>query len=198
MLVGLKSLADRRRRHHRRHRLRLRHPPRRGRADQMLLRLGDDQPARQSRHDRARRRSPAARRGSRARRITRAQLVAVIRQRLEHLTAQIEDGAQGAGLRRPVRPAGRADRRRRRAEGRSPIMPRACSAARSGSAGRRMPGLPEAHSGPAFSTLAGLALFAASDDARPARRFRRARRRRARRARGNWLQRLIAAFRTQY
>ena len=53
MLVGLKSIADGRHRHHRRHRLRLRHPPRRGGADEMLLRLGDDQPARQSRHDRA-------------------------------------------------------------------------------------------------------------------------------------------------
>jgi cell division protein FtsA len=59
-----------------------------------------------------------------------------------------------------------------------------------------MPGLPEAHSGPAFSTLAGLALFAASDEgdlrggfSGPGGEGRGA---------GGWLSRLIAAFRTQY
>ena len=59
-----------------------------------------------------------------------------------------------------------------------------------------MPGLPEAHSGPAFSTLAGLALFAASDelDLRmgfPAPGTEE-------KPSGNLLQRLIATFRTQY
>ena len=59
-----------------------------------------------------------------------------------------------------------------------------------------MPGLPEAHSGPAFSTLAGLAQFAASDEldlrvgfAAPGADERSG---------GNMLQRLIALFRTQY
>jgi cell division protein FtsA len=59
-----------------------------------------------------------------------------------------------------------------------------------------MPGLPDAHSGPAFSTLAGLAQFAASDEldlrgglAAPGG---------GEKASGNMLQRLIAAFRTQY
>ena len=42
----------RRARHHQRHRLRLRGPAPRCRAAEMLLRLGDDQPARQSRDDR--------------------------------------------------------------------------------------------------------------------------------------------------
>ena len=64
--AGRASLAPARRaRHHRRHRLRLRHPAPRRRAAQMLLRLGDDVPARQSRDDRAdadRRRARAPRR----------------------------------------------------------------------------------------------------------------------------------------
>ena len=59
-----------------------------------------------------------------------------------------------------------------------------------------MPGLPEAHSGPAFSTLAGLAQFAASDELDlkvgfPAPGG-------SERPSGNLLQRLIATFRTQY
>jgi cell division protein FtsA len=59
-----------------------------------------------------------------------------------------------------------------------------------------MPGLPEAHSGPAFSTLAGLALFAASDEGDLRSNFGGP----AGEGRGSagWLSRLIAAFRTQY
>ena len=59
-----------------------------------------------------------------------------------------------------------------------------------------MPGLPEAHSGPAFSTLAGLAQFAASDELDLKVGFATAGD--AERPAGNMLQRLIAAFRTQY
>jgi cell division protein FtsA len=59
-----------------------------------------------------------------------------------------------------------------------------------------MPGLPEAHSGPAFSTLAGLALFAASGEMDL--RIGFGPKETGERASGNWLQRLIAAFRTQY
>jgi cell division protein FtsA len=61
----------------------------------------------------------------------------------------------------------------------------------------RMPGLPEAHSGPAFSTLAGLAQFAASDEldlrqlTSPDAIVQKS-------GGGNIVQRLIAAFRTQY
>jgi cell division protein FtsA len=61
----------------------------------------------------------------------------------------------------------------------------------------RMPGLPDAHSGPAFSTLAGLAQFAASREldlrqiGAPEMTFQRA-------VGSGLLQRLIAAFRTQY
>jgi cell division protein FtsA len=58
-----------------------------------------------------------------------------------------------------------------------------------------MPGLPEAHSGPAFSTLAGLAQFAASDELDLRTGFAAPE---AERAAGNLAQRLIAVFRTQY
>jgi cell division protein FtsA len=60
-----------------------------------------------------------------------------------------------------------------------------------------MPGLPEAHSGPAFSTLAGLALFAASDEGDLRSGFAGAGGD-GRGSGGGWLSRLIAAFRTQY
>lgn len=57
--------------------------------------------------------------------------------------------------------------------------------------------LPEAHAGPAFATLAGLALFAAQD--RVDLRVMPRRTQDVRRAAGSpWLQRLIAALRTSY
>ena len=55
--------------------------------------------------------------GTEAARITRAQLIAVIRQRLEHLAGEIAGATQGSRLRRAVRAAGGADRRRLRIEG---------------------------------------------------------------------------------
>ena len=59
-----------------------------------------------------------------------------------------------------------------------------------------MAGLPEAHSGPAFSTLAGLAQFAASDELDLRVRFTMPGD--EERPSGSLLQRLIATFRTQY
>ena len=133
--------------------------------------------------------------GIEASRITRAQLVAVIRQRLEHLTAQVEDRAEELGFAGPfgrqVVLTGGGAELKGIADYAQGVLGRAVRIGRPA-----MPGLPEAHSGPAFSTLAGLAQFAASneldlrsgfstpggDDKGP----------------GNWLGRLIAAFRTQY
>jgi len=60
-----------------------------------------------------------------------------------------------------------------------------------------MPGLPEAHSGPAFSTLGGLALFAAADEGDLRSGFNGGPGGDDR-GPGGWLSRLIAAFRTQY
>ncbi|WP_129791624.1 cell division protein FtsA [Sphingosinicella sp. CPCC 101087] len=132
--------------------------------------------------------------GMESARITRAQLVSVIRQRLEHLTALIEDALKQLGFAGPfgrqiVLTGGGAELKAI-ADYAQGVLGRAVRVGRPS-----MPGLPEAHSGPAFSTLAGLAQFAASDEldlrvgfAAPG----------GERSGGNTLQRLIALFRTQY
>jgi len=128
-------------------------------------------------------------------RITRAQLVAVVRQRLEHLTAMIEAALKELGFAGPfgrqVVLTGGGAELKGIADYAQGVLGRAVRVGRPA-----MPGLPEAHSGPAFSTLAGLALFAAADEgdlrsgfASPAGEAR---------ASGGWLGRMIAAFRTQY
>jgi cell division protein FtsA len=133
--------------------------------------------------------------GMEAGRITRAQLVHVIRQRLEHLTAAIEDALKSLGFAGPfgrqVVLTGGGAELKGIADYMQGVLGRAVRIGRP-----TMPGLPEAHSGPAFSTLAGLAQFAASDEldlkvgfSAPGGEDRQA---------GNMLQRLIAAFRTQY
>jgi cell division protein FtsA len=133
--------------------------------------------------------------GMESARITRAQLVSVIRQRLELLTAEIEAALKQLGFAGPfgrqVVLTGGGAELKGIADYAQGVHGRAVRIGRP-----TMPGLPEAHSGPAFSTLAGLAQFAASDeldlrvgfaapgaDPKPS---------------GNMLQRLIAAFRTQY
>jgi cell division protein FtsA len=133
--------------------------------------------------------------GVEAARVTRAQLVAVIRQRLEHLTARIEAALKELGFAGPfgrqVVLTGGGAELKGIADYAQGVLGRAVRIGRPA-----MPGLPEAHSGPAFSTLAGLAQFAASDEGDlrsgfggPAGEER---------APGGWLARLIAAFRTQY
>jgi cell division protein FtsA len=128
-------------------------------------------------------------------RITRAQLVAVVRQRLEHLTAMIEAALKELGFAGPfgrqVVLTGGGAELKGVADYAQGVLGRAVRVGRPA-----MPGLPEAHSGPAFSTLAGLALFAAADEGdlrsgfgSPAGEAR---------ASGGWLGRMIAAFRTQY
>ena len=128
-------------------------------------------------------------------RITRAQLVSVIRQRLEHLTALIETALKQLGFAGPfgrqVVLTGGGAELKGIADYAQGVLGRAVRIGRP-----NMPGLPEAHSGPGFSTLAGLAQFAASDEldlrvgfAGPGGEEK---------ASGNMLQRLIAAFRTQY
>ncbi|MDB5696792.1 MAG: cell division protein FtsA [Sphingomonas bacterium] len=95
--------------------------------------------------------------------ITKAQLIGVIRQRLEHQMAEIRqalarlkfDGPVG---RQVVLTGGGAELKgvadyAQAALGRSVRIGRP----------RGLTGLPEAHSGPAFATLAGLAFYAASD-----------------------------------
>jgi cell division protein FtsA len=134
--------------------------------------------------------------GTEATRITRAQLIAVIRQRLEHLTGEIavalkELGFSGPFGRQVVLTGGGAELKGI-ADYAQGVLGRAVRVGRP-----RMPGLPEAHSGPAFSTLAGLAQFAASREL-DLRQITDPHSTVQKPDGGNIVQRLIAAFRTQY
>jgi cell division protein FtsA len=96
-------------------------------------------------------------------RITRAQLIAVIRQRLDHLIGEVQKALtelkfSGPVGRQVVLTGGGAELKgvadyAQQALGRSVRIGRP----------RGLTALPEAHSGPAFATLAGLAFYAASD-----------------------------------
>lgn len=96
-------------------------------------------------------------------RITRAQLIAVIRQRLDHLVGEVQKALtelkfSGPVGRQVVLTGGGAEMKgiadyAQQALGRSVRVGRP----------RGLTALPEAHSGPAFATLAGLAFYAASD-----------------------------------
>ncbi|MEG3125739.1 cell division protein FtsA [Sphingomonas sp. GB1N7] len=96
-------------------------------------------------------------------RITRAQLIAVIRQRLDHLIGEVQKALtelkfSGPVGRQVVLTGGGAEMKgiadyAQQALGRSVRIGRP----------RGLTALPEAHSGPAFATLAGLAFYAASD-----------------------------------
>jgi cell division protein FtsA len=128
-------------------------------------------------------------------RITRAQLVGVIRQRLEHLMAQIEDALKQFGFAGPfgrqVVLTGGGAELKGIADYAQGVLGRAVRIGRP-----QLPGLPDAHGGPAFSTLAGLALVAASGalDLTPGHGVTST----PDAPSGNIFQRLIAAFRTQY
>jgi cell division protein FtsA len=136
--------------------------------------------------------------GTEAARITRAQLVAVIRHRLEHLTGEIARALKELGFSGPfgrqVVLTGGGSELKGIADYAQGVLGRAVRIGRPS-----LPGLPEAHSGPAFSTLAGLALFAASDEldlrqavsAQPLVA-------RAAGVGGGLVHRLISAFRTGY
>ena len=82
----------------------------------------------------------------------------VIRQRVEELTSQI-DNALKPWVHRGCRAAGGADRRRG-GTGRTSPTTWACLTRGAGRPAT-ITGLPDAHSGPAFATLVGLAMLAA-------------------------------------
>jgi cell division protein FtsA len=141
--------------------------------------------------------------GTEAARITRAQLVAVIRQRLEHLTGDVAKALKELGFSGPfgrqVVLTGGGSELKGIADYAQGVLGRAVRIGRPS-----LPGLPEAHSGPAFTTLAGLAQFAASEEldlrqvmiAQPTTQRSGAAPGAA--GGGNMLQRLISAFRTGY
>ena len=130
-------------------------------------------------------------------RITRAQLIAVIRQRLDRLMVEIQKELRKLHFddpvgRQVVLTGGGAELKgiadyAQQALGRTVRVGRA----------RGLTALPEAHSGPGFATLAGLAMFAASDpvDLRAIQPTHQVVTRPSPMA---MLQRLMAAFRTNY
>jgi cell division protein FtsA len=102
-------------------------------------------------------------------RITRAQLIAVIRQRLEQIFGAIDDSLKSLGfvgpIARQVVLTGGGAELKGIADYAQAMLGRSVRIGRP----RGLIGLPEAHSGPAFATLAGLVQFAASNpiDLRP-------------------------------
>jgi cell division protein FtsA len=101
--------------------------------------------------------------GTEASRITRAQLNSVIRARLEHLTGAVagalKDLGFGGPFGRQVVLTGGGSELKGIADYAQGVLGRAVRVGRPS-----LRGLPEAHSGPAFTTLVGLAQFAASDE----------------------------------
>jgi cell division protein FtsA len=134
--------------------------------------------------------------GTEAARITRAQLIAVIRQRLEHLTGEIAQALKDLGFAGPfgrqVVLTGGGSELKGIADYAQGVLGRAVRIGRPS-----LRGLPEAHSGPAFATLVGLAQFAASNEldlrsgvsSAPAA---------ARTGGGNLVQRLVTALRSGF
>jgi cell division protein FtsA len=98
--------------------------------------------------------------GAEPTRITRAQLMMVIRQRVEELTVQIEASLRALGFTGPVGRqvvlTGGGAELKNIADYMQGVLGRAVRVGRP----RTITGLPDAHSGPAFSTLVGLAFLA--------------------------------------
>ena len=134
--------------------------------------------------------------GTEAARITRAQLIAVIRQRLDHLIGEIAAALKDLGFAGPfgrqVVLTGGGSELKGIADYAQGVLGRAVRIGRPS-----LRGLPEAHSGPAFATLVGLALFAASNEldlrkaVSPTQAAPRA-------AGGNIVQRMIGALRSGF
>jgi cell division protein FtsA len=101
--------------------------------------------------------------GGEASRITRAQLIAVIRQRLEHLMNEIGKALKELGFTGPIGRqvvlTGGGAELKSIADYAQGLLGRAVRVGRP----RGLVGLPDAHSGPAFATLAGLTHYAASN-----------------------------------
>ena len=100
--------------------------------------------------------------GAEPMRITRAQLMMVIRQRVEELTGQIEAALKGLGFTGPVGRqlvlTGGGAELKNIADYMQGVLGRTVRVGRP----KTLMGLPDAHSGPAFSTLVGLAMLAGS------------------------------------
>jgi cell division protein FtsA len=99
--------------------------------------------------------------GTEPMRITRAQLMTVIRQRVEELTSQIDNALKGLGFTGPVGRqvvlTGGGAELTNIADYMQGVLGRAVRVGRP----KTITGLPDAHSGPAFATLVGLAMLGA-------------------------------------
>lgn len=129
-------------------------------------------------------------------RITRAQLIAVIRQRLEQMMGDIsralkDMGFAGPNGRQVVLTGGGAELKGM-ADYAQGVLGRAVRVGRP----RGLAGLPDAHSGPAFATLAGLTCYAASDPVDLRTAPLAAAQTMVRASGSALIQRLVAAFRT--
>src|SRR5215216_3055885 len=100
--------------------------------------------------------------GAEPMKLTRAQLMMVVRQRVEELTNEIEASLKGLGFTGPVGRqvvlTGGGAELKNIADYMQGVLGRAVRVGRP----KQITGLPDAHSGPAFSNLVGLALLAAS------------------------------------
>jgi cell division protein FtsA len=100
--------------------------------------------------------------GAEPMKITRAQLMMVIRQRIEELTGEIDAALKGLGFTGPVGRqvvlTGGGAELKNIADYMQGVLGRSVRLGRP----RQITGLPDAHSGPAFSTLVGLVLLAGS------------------------------------
>src|SRR5438270_1521086 len=100
--------------------------------------------------------------GAQPMKMTRAQLMMVIRQRIEELTNEVQAALKGLGFTGPVGRqvvlTGGGAELKNVADYMQGVLGRAVRVGRP----KQIAGLPDAHSGPAFSTLVGLALLAAS------------------------------------
>ncbi|WP_106638805.1 cell division protein FtsA [Allosphingosinicella vermicomposti] len=134
--------------------------------------------------------------GTEAARITRAQLIAVIRQRLDHLTGEIATALKELGFAGPfgrqVVLTGGGSELKGIADYMQGVLGRAVRIGRP-----RLAGLPDAHSGPAFTTLVGLAQFAASNEL-DLRQISQPGGDAPKGPGGGFMQRLISAFKSGY
>jgi cell division protein FtsA len=104
----------------------------------------------------------SAEQGAEPVRITKAQLIMVIRHRVEEVTAEIDKALKSLGfsgpIGRPVVLTGGGAELKNIADYMQGVLGRTVRVGRP----RTLAGLPEAHGGPAFSTLVGLACLAGS------------------------------------
>lgn len=130
-------------------------------------------------------------------RITRAQLISVIRQRLEHLVGEIGRALKDLGFSGPIGRqvvlTGGGAELKGIADYVQGVLGRSVRVGRP----RGLIGMPDAHSGPGFATLAGLVHYAASDPI-DLRAIMPEHQEVHRIVSGGFIQRLMTAFRTGY